>query len=189
MPLLQAEINQHPPDLLSSVAQRNGMDSGDVCWWAVQTRSRQEKQLMRKLLVRNIAFYCPITPHQYRSPAGRARTSYLPLFANYVFIVGDELARYQAMTSGCAANCLKAPEPAELTRQLHAIHLAISAGMALRPESQIPLGTPVRVRAGTFEGVQGIVVERRGKSRLYLKVDFIQQGASLAVEDWEVERI
>jgi hypothetical protein len=37
--------------------------------------------------------------------------------------------------------------------------------------------------------VQGIIAERRGKTRLYLKVDFIQKGASLAVDDWEVERI
>lgn len=189
MPLLEAEVNLHPADLLSSFAPCAGTSGSDLCWWAAQTRSRQEKQLMRRLLARDIAFYCPISPHQYRSPAGRMRTSYLPLFANYVFIAGDELARYQAMTSGCVANCLKAPEPAELSRQLHAIQLAITAGATLRPESRIPPGTPVRIRAGTFEGVQGVVVERRGKSRLYLKVDFIQQGASLAVEDWEVERI
>jgi len=189
MPLLEAEIHQHPADLLASAIHGGDSTVETVQWWAAQTRSRQEKQLMRKLLASNIAFYCPITPHSYRSPAGRARTSYLPLFSNYVFIAGDEQTRYQALTSGCVANCLLSPDQSQLVRQLHAIEQAISTGIELRPEASIPVGTPVRVRAGAFEGVQGIIAERRGQSRLYLKVDFIQQGASLAVEDWEVERI
>lgn len=189
MPLLEAEIYQHPEDLLASAVNGVAAVPADAQWWAAQTRSRQEKQLMRRLLARGSAFYCPITPHHYRSPAGRARTSYLPLFANYVFIAGDEQSRYHALTSGCVANCLLAPDPAQLVRQLHAIHQAITAGVPLQPEARIPVGTPVRVRAGAFEGVQGVIAERRGKTRLYLKIDFIQQGASLAVEDWEVERI
>jgi len=189
MPLLEAETYQYPDDLLASAINGKAAVPADAQWWAAQTRSRQEKQLMRRLLARGIPFYCPIIPHNYRSPAGRARTSYLPLFANYVFIAGDEQSRYQALTSGCVANCLLAPDPTGLVQQLHAIQQAITAGVSLRPEAKIPVGTPVRVRAGTFEGVQGIIAERRGKTRLYLKVDFIQQGASLAVEDWEVERI
>jgi transcription antitermination factor NusG len=189
MPLLEAEVYQYPEDLLTSAVNGVTAVPADMQWWAAQTRSRQEKQLMRRLRARDIAFYCPITPHHYRSPAGRARTSYLPLFANYVFIAGDEQARYQALTSGCVANCLLASDPARLVQQLHAIQQAITAGVPLRPEARIPVGTPVRVRAGAFQGVQGVIAERRGKTRLYLKVDFIQQGASLAVDDWEVERI
>lgn len=189
MPLLSAEVFQHPPDLLSATLRDADALHGDRRWWAAQTRSRQEKQLMRKLLVSDVAFYCPIAPRHYRSPSGRARVSYLPLFANYVFVAGDERARYEALTTGCVANCLEAPEPEQLVRQLHAIAAALGAGTALRAESRIPVGSPVRVKAGPFQGVEGVVTERRGEMRLYVRVDFIQQGASLAVNDWEVERL
>lgn len=144
---------------------------------------------MRKLLVQDVAFYCPIAPRHYRSPSGRARTSYLPLFGNYVFIAGDEEARYQALASGCVATCLAAPEPARLVRQLHALASAIAAGAPLQAESRIPVGAAVRVRSGAFAGLEGVVATRRGQMRLYLNVDFIQRGASLAVYDWEVERL
>ncbi|MBL8850293.1 MAG: hypothetical protein JNG89_11440 [Planctomycetaceae bacterium] len=187
MPLLDIETWQYPPDLLSTAVDADAAPPRE--WWAAQTRSRQEKQLMRKLLARDIPFYCPIAPHQYRSPAGRARTSYLPLFSNYVFVAGDEQARYQALTTGCVANCLPAPNPEQLVRQLHAISVAIAAGAPLQAESRIPVGTPVRVRSGAFVGVEGVVAQRRGKLRLYLNVDFIQRGASLSVFDWEVERL
>jgi len=189
MPLLDIETWQHPADLLTTAVSGSGADAGIDQWWAAQTRSRQEKQLMRKLLAQNVAFYCPIAPRHYRSPTGRARTSYLPLFGSYVFVAGDERARHQALTSGCVANCLRAPEPDRLVRQLLAIATAIAAGAPLQPESRIPVGAPVRVRAGAFAGVEGIVAERRGQMRLYLNVDFIQRGASLAVYDWEVERL
>jgi len=187
MPLLDLETWQHPADLLA-VAVNSDAAHGRQ-WWAAQTRSRQEKQLMRKLLARDIAFYCPIAPRHYRSAGGRARTSYLPLFSNYVFITGDEQARYQVLTTGCVANCLPATNPQQLVKQLHGIAAAISAGTPLRPESRIPVGTPVRVRSGAFMGVEGLVAKRSGKLRLYLNVDFIQQGASLEVFDWEVERV
>jgi transcription antitermination factor NusG len=189
MPLLDVETWLHPADLLSTAVGSDDAAPALGQWWAAQTRSRQEKQLMRKLLGRDVAFYCPIAPRHYRSPAGRARTSYLPLFANYVFIAGDEQARHLALATGCVANCLPAPQPQRLVRQLHAIATAIAVGAPLQPESRIPVGTAVRVRAGAFTGVEGIVAERRGKLRLYLNVDFIQRGASLAVYDWEVERI
>jgi transcription antitermination factor NusG len=185
MPLLSAETHVHPPDLLSSAVNEG---STEHCrWWAAQTRSRQEKQLMRKLLACDVAFYCPIVPHHYRSPSGRARVSHLPLFSGYVFIAGDERARDQALRTGCVANCLAAPAQDQLVRQLHAIETAIGSGAALRPEARIPVGSPVRVKSGPFAGVEGIVAERRGRMRLYLSVDFIQKGASLAVNDWEVE--
>ncbi|MFO1096253.1 MAG: hypothetical protein U0992_23550 [Planctomycetaceae bacterium] len=136
-----------------------------------------------------MAFYCPIAPRHYRSPAGRARTSYLPLFGNYVFVAGDEQARAKVLATGCVAQCLRTPEPERLVRQLHAIALAITAGAPLQPESRIPVGAAVRVRSGSFAGLEGVVAERRGQMRLYLNVDFIQRGASLAVYDWEVERL
>jgi transcription antitermination factor NusG len=189
MPLLDAEISQHPADLLASAVKDETPGREGIDWWAAQTRSRQEKKLMRTLLERDVAFYCPIAARHYRSPAGRARTSYLPLFGNYVFVAGDERARAQVLASGCVAQCLRATEPERLVRQLHVIATAIAAGAALQPESRIPVGTPVRVRSGAFAGVEGVVAERRGQMRLYLNVDFIQRGASLAVYDWEVERL
>ena len=52
------------------------------------TMARREKKLMRQLIEEKIAFYAPVIERRYRSPNGRLRKSYEPLFANYVFVCG-----------------------------------------------------------------------------------------------------
>ena len=89
MPISGPQRNLSPDNLLTLEFQREGAARG-LSWWAIYTRSRQEKELMRRLDSRGAHFYSPIAPHQYRSPSGRKRTSYLPLFTNYVFLFGDE---------------------------------------------------------------------------------------------------
>ena len=55
MPLLEAETYQYPEDLLASAINGDAAVRSDAQWWAAQTRSRQEKQLMRRLMARGIA--------------------------------------------------------------------------------------------------------------------------------------
>jgi hypothetical protein len=55
---------------------------------------------MRQLLDRRIAYYAPVISKRYRSGAGRVRTSYIPLFSNYVFVNGTEEDRYNAVSTG-----------------------------------------------------------------------------------------
>lgn len=98
MPILARETDIYPDDLLEM--DGNGSEP-DVGWWTLYTLSRREKQLMRKLRALDVPFYGPVAPKRTRSPAGRIRTSYVPLFPNYVFIYGDESHRYESLTTGC----------------------------------------------------------------------------------------
>lgn len=182
MPLLQAETNLFPDDLLS---RDDIVDVGP--WWAAYTISRQEKVLMRRLLALGIGFYCPIAPKTYRSSGGRRRTSHLPLFPNYVFVQGDELTRHTTMTTGAVSHCLAVPDPSRFVRQLADIEQGLRGGVHMTFEATLLPGKHVRVRSGPMEGVEGVIFERRGKTRLLLRLEFMQQGASLVVEDWEVE--
>lgn len=94
MPILEEEINLHPSDLFQhSFAELQGEKDSVLNWYAIYTMSRQEKQLMRRLLKTGTAFYSPIVEKKQRSPAGRLRTSFVPLFSNYVFVFGDDEAR------------------------------------------------------------------------------------------------
>jgi hypothetical protein len=38
-------------------------------------------------------------------------------------------------------------------------------------------------------GLEGVVIKRHGQDRLLVAVSFLQQGASIKIEDFEVERI
>ncbi|NLS91761.1 MAG: hypothetical protein GXX96_06220 [Planctomycetaceae bacterium] len=56
-------------------------------------------------------------------------------------------------------------------------------------ESRLQAGQRVRIRHGALAGLEGTVLVRRGMSRLLLSVDFLQKGASVAVDDDVLERL
>lgn len=180
MPILQSEPDCFPENLLSAVDPA-------LPWWACYTRSRQEKQLMRTLRKEGIGHYAPIIARRYRSPAGRIRESHLPLFANYVFVHGDEMARYLAVCSGCVSRTLAVPQPDLLVHDLRQLQQLIHTGAPLSPEARIESGDRVRVRNGQFAGFEGIVLRRQQQTRLIVEVRFMNQGASVVLDDCQLE--
>ncbi|WP_164103389.1 transcription termination/antitermination protein NusG [Candidatus Laterigemmans baculatus] len=180
MPILPAETDLFPDDLLEQPA-------GAAPWWAMYTRSRQEKQLMRRLLQLEVGFYCPTISRRYRSPAGRVRTTHLPLFPNYVFVRGDNEARYEAVSTGTISRCLEVEDADLLVADLAQIRRLIATGEPLTPEARFEPGARVRVRNGQFAGFEGIVLKRHGETRLLIDVRFMNQGASVLLDDCQVD--
>lgn len=186
MPILTREPDIYPADLLER--PETGAEP-DRCWWAIYTLSRREKELMRRLLALETPFYCPIIPHRHRSPAGRRRVSYQPLFANYVFLYGDSGSRYTALTTKCVARDIEVIDGIELTRDLRRIFELNAAGVPLTRESLLQPGERVRIKSGKFRGYEGTIIRREGERRLLVAVNFLQQGASFLLDDYEVELI
>ncbi len=180
MPILRSEPDCFPPELLSNVDE-------SLPWWACYTRSRQEKQLMRSLRQASISYYGPVITRRYRSPSGRVRESHLPLFANYVFVCGDEMARYQAVCSGCVSRTIEITRPAELVSDLRQLQQLVLTGAPLSPEARIDSGDLVRVKNGQFAGFEGIVVRRQQQTCLIVQVRFMNQGASVVLDDCQLD--
>ncbi len=187
MPILKKEPDLYPPDLMEEQAELLLLQGKS--WWALYTRSRREKDLMRRLVKLQVPFYGPVIEQRHRSPSGRLRTSYSPLFSNYVFVCGDDSDRYNALTTGCVSRDLLVTDPTALVHDLREIHSLINTGVDLTPEAHIEVGERVRVKSGPLENRVGVVIERRGKRRLLVAVDFLQQGASVELEHCELERL
>lgn len=184
MPLLAQEPDLFPDDLLDR--DRLGIDT-QASWWAMYTMSRREKELMRQLRRLSIPHYGPTILKRVPSPSGRIRNSWLPLFANYVFLYGDEDDRYRALTTNCISRTVKVSDGLALTHDLRQVRRLISTGAAITPEARLEVGDPVRVRSGPFTGYEGVVIKRHGTARLLISVGFLQQGASVLLEDCHVE--
>jgi transcription antitermination factor NusG len=191
MPILKQETSLYPSDLLSlaeaELAEVDTLDGESPRWWAMYTRSRQEKQLMRKLMAQEIAFSCPTIERRYRSPAGRIRRTFEPLFSNYVFVYGNEMARYNAIATSCVSQCQAVDDGLQLTTDLAQIQSLISVGEPLSPESRLLPGDHVRVKTGSFAGFEGTIINRKNETRLLVAVGFMQQGASVLLEDCQLE--
>jgi transcription antitermination factor NusG len=153
------------------------------------TMPRFEKKLMRQLTELQIPYYGPTISRRFRSPAGRIRTSYEPLFPNYVFVCGDEMARYNAVSTGSVSRWLPVARPEELITDLRQIHDLILTDAPLAPELRLEPGQKVRVRSGVFKGFEGTVLRRENEIRLLIAVRYMGRGASVALDDCQLEPI
>ena len=182
MPILPAEPDCHPAGLLETA-------SDDRPWWLVYTRSRQEKQLMRRLRELDLPHYAPQVPNRRRSPAGRVRVTYQPLFNNYVFVCGDDHTRYKTVCTGCVQQICPIEDVTELVNDLRQVQRLIEMDVPLTIEGRLQPGQFVRVKNGAFAGYEGTVIQRMQETRLLVCVRFMEQGVSVKLDDCQLEPI
>jgi transcription antitermination factor NusG len=74
-----------------------------------------------------------------------------------------------------------------LVFDLRQLHQLIAADAPLTVEARLEPGDRVRVRQGPLLGLEGTVLVRRNRTRLLIAVDFLQQGASVEIDDFLLE--
>jgi len=187
MPLLKKESDIYPENLFETLEQLPAIDGKG--WWAMQTLPRCEKKLMRRLIKDEIPFYAPVVEKRYRSPRGRARTVFVPLFSNYVFLFGDRQTRYDAVSTGSVCNTLEVSNNEEFVEDIARIYRAIQTGEPIFPEAKLVPGDPVRVKSGPFKDYEGVVIRRENQLRLLISVRCMGQGISVQLMDCQIEAI
>jgi len=182
MPILEHQADIHPETLL---------DDADATperhWWLVYTLARREKDLMRRLTAKDVAYFGPTYRKGQRSPSGRLRIVQAPLFSGYVFLFGDDESRQAAFATNCVARIDPVAPGIPLTRELRQLRAVLGGDRPVTPEHRLEPGEPVSIRSGPFRGFSGTLVKRDNSNRLLIAVNFIQQGASVEVFDDEVE--
>jgi len=184
MPILASEPSLFPDNLLTDFTT----GPSERRWWAVYTRSRMEKSLARQLLAMEVPFYLPLIPKTNRI-AGRTVKSLLPLFGGYLFMYGNDEERIRALETNRVAHLWQSTQVDEMTRDLQNVQTLIESGVPLTPEGRLQSGDRVRVKSGLLMGLEGVVVSRRGEDRLLIAVNFLQQGVSIQISDFQVEPI
>ncbi len=184
MPILKRENDIFPETLFSDTAILNDADRE---WWCVYTLVRREKELLRKLSTLKVAHYGPMIPKRYRAPNGRLRTSFIPLFPNYVFMLANADERSMALATNCISRCNFITEREQIIRDLAQIYRVVDAGVPLTPEARLEPGNKVRVKSGPFAGYEGTVIRRHGKTRLLLSIHYLEQGVSMETDEGLLE--
>lgn len=178
MPILRAEPEVFPDGLLEGPPA----SVGDRRWWVMHTRPRQEKSLARWLMASGSAFYLPAVERRCRI-RGRVMTSRIPLFPGYLFLLADGPARVAALTSNRVVRSLDVADQSGLWQDLTQVNRLIASGLPVLPESRLAPGMAVEVTGGPLAGLRGTILRSATGNRLVVSVDFIQQGASVLIDD------
>jgi transcriptional antiterminator RfaH len=184
MPTLAAEPSLYPEDLFDV----ESFDGQDRNWWAVYTKPRQEKSLVRQLVAQRVPVYLPLVNRQAVVNRRRIK-SLVPLFSSYVFVYADPEERIKTLDTNRVVQMIQAPNSAETARDLRRIQAMVNSGASLSLESGLTPGTMVRVKTGSLLGLEGEIISRRGETRLLVAVKFLQQGVSILIDDFQVEKL
>lgn len=149
-------------------------------WYAAYTRCRHEKHVVNMLDVRGVEHYLPLYESVHVWKDRRAQVQ-LPLFPGYVFVHIPLADRMRVLTAPGVIRLVGNPAPAPLPAfELEAIRNYISQRLPAEPYPYITRGKRVRIKAGSLQGLEGIVVRRKSTCRVVINLDLIMR--SMAVE-------
>ncbi len=150
-------------------------------WWIAHTKAKMERQLVRHLAQHDVGYYMPLLERVTIS-SGKKRRSLMPMFTSYVFFCGDADARYTALASNYLCQVIDVAQQDRLVDELLGIEKAINGDAELDLYPFAVEGRRCRVKAGPFEGLEGVVVHRTGSVRLILQVTMLQSGVALEID-------
>jgi|HubBroStandDraft_6_1064221.scaffolds.fasta_scaffold208132_2 transcription antitermination factor NusG len=159
-------------------------------WHAVYTRHQHEKTVAENLSARGLEIFLPLY-EAVRQWNDRQKRLMLPLFPCYVFFRGSQAHRMKVLSApGVYSIVGFAGSPAVIEKsQIDAIRLAVENHLPVEPHPFLRHGDHVRVRSGPLAGIEGILIRKRGLTRLVLSAELLQKSVSVEVDASCVERI
>ena len=152
-------------------------------WYAIYVRSRYEKKVYKLLLEKGIESSLPLIKTT-KMWSDRKKKVEVPLFRGYVFIkidVGrDKLNILQ--TDGVVKFIGIKKKPSRIPdEEIHWVHMMVEESDTVQSEKEIPVGQKVRVSAGPFKGVEGVVMRAGNQSRLVVVIETIMHAISIEI--------
>lgn len=161
-------------------------------WYAVSTRSRQEKTAAGTLETLGITHFLPLQA-QRRQWSDRVQTIHAPLFPGYLFVHIDPW-------TSAKLNVLKVPGVARFVgdhtgplpidnSEIEAIRIITHCEVQLTPHPFLKEGDPVRVVRGPLAGLEGILIRIGSGCRMVLSIEAIHRSVAITLSDKDVEPV
>lgn len=161
-------------------------------WYALHTRCRHEKQVAAQLQDKGIEVFLPLAK-EVRRWSDRRKVVELPLFSCYVFV-------RLGLTNRTRAAAVQVPGvlrlvgfrdgPTAIPRsEIESIQKALAVPANCSPYAFLKTGQKVRIRGGSLDGIEGILIGRNGERRLVISINLIQQSMAVVVEGYDIEPV
>jgi transcription antitermination factor NusG len=156
-------------------------------WYAAYTLPRHEKLVAQQLSQKSVESYLPLYEAIHRWKDRRARVD-LPLFPGYVFVQIPLCERLKVLEIASVLRIVSfngqaAPLP---EGEIEALRNALIHRKA-EPFPYLVAGKGVRVITGPLEGLEGVVVRRKGNLRIIVSLHFIMQSVALEIDAADLE--
>jgi transcription termination/antitermination protein NusG len=166
--------------------------TADGAWYAVLTRSRQEKSAASMLDYLAVLNFLPLIT-QERRWSDRKQMVSVPLFPGYLFV---RIVR----SSDSLLRVLKIPGVVDFVRnrngpmmipekEIEDVHAALAHGKGCSPHVFLLAGDRIRVTRGALAGLEGSLIRNGSQSKVVISVEMIQRSVAVNVDLADVEPI
>ena len=157
-----------------------------VQWFAIQTRSRQERIVARELARHGLEAFLPLVRLRRRW-SDRIRVVETPLFPGYVFVRCEATDRRAATARGSVRVVGVNGTPSAIpSDEIDAIRAAAASSVLFEPLARLVPGQAVEVIRGPLAGFEGTLVRRGEKYRLVIVVPLLGRGIAADVDSADV---
>jgi transcription antitermination factor NusG len=162
----------------------------DSRWYALWTRSRQEKVAAGMLDSLGMHNYLPLKS-ELRQWSDRKQVVEVPLFSGYVFVHMNPMGNSRLKVlkvPGVVAFVANQSGPLPIPdKEIEDIRKVLTAGTECSVQTTFNLGDRVRVVRGALAGVEGTLVRANSETRLLISIDMIRQGLAVSVSPQDLE--
>lgn len=157
--------------------------SHSVRWFALQVRSRWEGTTAELLRGKGLETLLP-TYTSKRKWSDRLKVVESPLFPGYVFCrfnVHDRLP--VLITPGVLSVVGRGKTPVAVDdAEILSIRAALESGIHMEPWPYVEIGERVRIKDEVFDGMEGILTNFKGSSRVVISVSLLRRSVALEID-------
>jgi transcription antitermination factor NusG len=161
-------------------------------WYAIHTRPRHEKWIAGQLQEKRVSTFLPLF-RQFHQWSDRRKQVDVPLFSCYVFVRIAQTAnermkvlRIPGVFGFVGSEKQGTPIPDE---QVENLRTAIKGKMPCALNPFVSVGKRVRIRGGSLDGVEGILLRQGTDQSLIVSVELLQRSISIRVEGYDIDLV
>jgi transcription termination/antitermination protein NusG len=164
----------------------------EASWYAVSTKSRQEKVVASMLEYLAVANFLPLV-NEERRWSDRKQMVAMPLFQGYVFVritTSGELQLRVLKVPGVVDFVRSRSGPLAIPdREIEDVRAVLSHGVGCSPYPFLKAGDRVRVVRGALAGIEGTLIRSGSQSKLVISIEMIQRSVAASVAESDVEPV
>lgn len=147
-------------------------------WFALYTKPRAEKIALHALEEKKIPVYLPVQK-KIKQWSDRKKWVEEPVLKSYIFVRGDATVLERAKFTTGIVKPVMLGEKAEAIPdcQIERLKRVVESGVdyCVASACRFSPGEPVEIIEGKLTGLEGEMIERRGKNKLLIRIAIVQQ--------------
>ena len=186
MQMIQIEI----PSSNAGFKQLPVNPPGERKWYAVFTLPQNEKSAVRQLALREVEAFLP-TYETVKVWKNRQRVKIvMPLFPTYLFVNIERRQRVSVLQSPGVIHIVgnKHEDTPIADSEIELLRSGVQ-GRTVEPYRELVVGKTVRIRRGSMEGIQGVLVRKGNGLRFVLNLKLINQSAAIEIAAEDLEQV